>query len=145
MLYQFRISIHARPFGSIDSHPVVLAGEHYQGLQLEPTQQTASLQVSFEEAVERLEQLPRMFIEPDGSWVWVGQQAALTWQLDGCLYDRDQHVVYVDVAGTCPPLQFDQLLRACGWPDAQLVFQILQQAVFLEELDLRRYASNQHL
>ncbi len=145
MLYQFRISIHARPLGSIGSYPVVLAGEQYQGLQLEPTQQNASLQVSFEEAVERLERLPRMFIEPDGSFVWVGQHAASTWQLDGCLYDREQHVVYVDVAGTCPPQQFDQLLRACGWPDAQLVFQILQQAVFLEELDFRRYVHHQQI
>ena len=143
MMYHFRISIHARPRGNIASSPMELAGKDYAVLQLDPARRMAPIRVSFEEAVARLEHLPRMFIEPDGSFVWVGQQGTLAWQLDGCLYDRDQYVVYVAVAGTCPPRQFDQLLRAFGWPDAQLVFQIPRHAVFLSERELRRYASGQ--
>ena len=139
MLYRFRISIHARPPGEIPSRSIRLDGTEYQMLQLEPAQRTRPLQISFEEAVERLEQLPRMFVEPDGSFVWVGQQDASTWQLDGCLYDRDQHIVYVDVAGTCSPQQFDLLLSTFGWPDAPLIFQVVQQAVFLDERNFRNY------
>ena len=139
MLYRFRISIHARPPVEVATRSIRLDGMDYQMLQLDPAQRTRPLRVSFEEAVERLEQLPRMFIEPDGSFVWVGQQDASAWQLDGCLYDRDQRVIYVDVAGTCPEQQFDQLLSAFGWPDASLVFQTLQQAVFLDERDFRNY------
>jgi hypothetical protein len=139
MLYRFRISIHARPPGEIASRSIRLDGMEVQMLQLEPAQRTRPLRVSFEEAVECLEQLPRMFVEPDGSFVWVGQRDASTWQLDGCLYDRDQHIIYVDVAGTCPLQQFDQLLSAFGWPDAPLIFQVVQQAVFLGEHDFRNF------
>ncbi len=75
--------------------------------------------VTFEEVFTALEAWPRMFIEPDGSFVWVGEelQAAgskIAWQLDGHLYDRDGRLLYVDLQGTCPRAAFEQILTACG-------------------------------
>ncbi len=46
----------------------------------------------------QLADLPRMFIEPDGSFVWVGQDEAENWQLDGVIYDRHDRVIHVQ----CP-------------------------------------------
>ncbi len=141
MMYDFRISIHARPQTDITSCRMELAGKNYDVLEFDLTRHTTPMSVSFEEAAEQLARLPRLFIEADGSFVWVGQQATLAWQLDGCMYDRNQHVIYVDVAGTCPPQQFDRLLSAFGWPTTPLIFQLSQHAVFLNEYELRRYAS----
>ena len=139
-MYRFHLSIHARPTGTLSSQPWQLDDESYAALQLANSQQSLPIPVSFEEAVERLNVLPRMFVEPDGSFVWVGQQDNQDWQLDGCLYDRGPHVMYVDVAGCCPSTQFDQLLTTLGWPETQLVFQLSQYAVFLGEEELRRCA-----
>jgi hypothetical protein len=47
---------------------------------------------------ERLESTPRLQLELDGSFVWVGDQ----WQLDGMIYDRDEQLQYVDLKGECP-------------------------------------------
>lgn len=75
-------------------------------------------EVTFEEVYQILEAWPRMFIEPDGSFVWVGQEtlsdgALASWQLDGHLYDRDGRLLYVELQGTCPLSAFERILRAC--------------------------------
>ena len=128
MMYRLCISIHACPPGAIRSGPVKVAGVDCELLQLGPAQQAAPMAVTFEQAVERLEQLPRFCIEADGSFVWT---------------DRCERVVYVDVAGTCPQHEFDQLLRALGWPAARLLFQLPQHGVFLSEQDFRRCAGRE--
>jgi hypothetical protein len=56
------------------------------------------------------------------------------------LYDRAGRLLYVDLKGACPPERFDQLLRAVGWPDAGVMFQITAAAVFLDEAEFRRWA-----
>ena len=65
--------------------------------------------VSFEEAERRLAQLPRMFIEPDGSFVWVFGRAspvAARWRAV-----RSRRAIIVRrLKGTCPARAFDQLL-----------------------------------
>lgn len=78
----------------------------------------AAFSVTFEEVFATLEAWPRMFIEPDGSFVWVGQEtltdgSLAPWQLDGHLYDRDQRLLYVELQGTCPRAAFEQILAAC--------------------------------
>jgi hypothetical protein len=77
-----------------------------------------SFAVTFEQVFAALEAWPRMFIEPDGSFVWVGQvtladgtQAA--WQLDGHLYDRDERLLYLELQGTCPRTALEQILAVC--------------------------------
>ncbi len=95
---------------------------------------------SFEEVCEALAQLPRMFIEPDGSWVWVSASDQPAWQLDGMLFDRDERLLYVEWKGTCPPESFDRLLAALGWPQTAVMLQLVREAVFLSEAEFRRYA-----
>ena len=141
MLGPFRISIHAQPTGSLSHVQTRLEGADYATIQLTAQQQVTPMIVSFEEVVQQLECLPRMFVEPDGAFVWTGREKAEAWQLDGCVYDLAGRVIYVDVSGVCPEGQFEQLLSALGWPGAKLVIQLRQQALFLSEQDFRRYAA----
>jgi hypothetical protein len=97
--------------------------------------------VSFEQAADRLQELPRMFFEPDGSFVWVGDEQGQRWQVDGQLTDRDGRLLFVELKGDCPANQFDQLLAAFGWPATPLIFQLTRHAVFVDEADFRYFAA----
>lgn len=96
-------------------------------------------EVSFETAVDRLQSLPRMFVEPDGSFVWVGD-APQSWQLDGNLYDRAGQLVYVELKGTCSLEAFGQFREAIGAPSGGMMVQLLRQAVYLSEDDFVAFA-----
>jgi hypothetical protein len=141
LMYSIDIRLQARAKPQLARQRMTLNEAEYTILQLTLDQQATAMTVSFEMAVERLRQLPRMFIEPDGAFVWVSQNDEPTWQLEGCLYDRGNRMMYVDVAGTCPAEQFDQLLAAFGWPESGFVFQLRQHAVYMEEFEWRRYAA----
>lgn len=58
------------------------------------------LDTSFEQASERLQQLERLYFEPDGSFTWVVQPGSPQ-QVDGMLYDARGQVQYVDIKGAC--------------------------------------------
>jgi hypothetical protein len=98
----------------------------------------APLNVGFDAALAALEILPRMFIEPDGSFVWRGATAeGQPWQVDGNLIDRGDVLAYVDVNGSCPEERFDELLRALGWPEAPLAFELTRRGQTLDEAAFR--------
>lgn len=144
MLGPFRISIHAKPASSRHGETIALSGTRYETFRLNAEQQMSPMAVSFEEVVDQLNRLPRMFVEPDGSFVWTGSEEVKMWQLDGCIYDRSGRVIYVDLAGRCPASQFDRLLAVFGWPETELLIQLSQQALFLSEQDFRRYIGQCH-
>ncbi len=139
-MYHFHISIHRRPSGDVATRRIDLAGGQIDVLTLAPQQVTLPMAVRFEEACERLSELPQMFVEPDGSFVWTSRPTEPRWQADGVLYDRNDRLLFVDLKGYCPIDQFDALLPAFGWPNTPLVFQLSQEAVFLDEAEFRRYA-----
>jgi periplasmic divalent cation tolerance protein len=56
------------------------------------------LGIKFDDACQRLDRVPRLHLELDGSFVWVGED----WQMDGMLYDRNDLLRYVDLKGCCP-------------------------------------------
>lgn len=71
------------------------------------------LPVSFETAVAALEQLPQMFTEPDGSFVWRSPPGVTPpWQVEGTLVDGGATLLYVELKGCCPAPAWEQLL-AC--------------------------------
>lgn len=96
---------------------------------------------TFDAALAALEYLPRMFVEPDGSFVWVGHNGEARWQVDGNLYDRGDELAYVQMQGECPPAAFDELLTCFGWPETELVFQLVQEGVVVDESTFRRLAA----
>jgi hypothetical protein len=96
--------------------------------------------VGFDDALARLAGLARMYAEPDGSFVWASPREGLSWQVDGNLFDKDGRVLLADMKGSCPPVEFDLLLRCFGWPEQKLMMQLVRPAVFLEEHIFRRHA-----
>lgn len=104
----------------------------------------SALSVTFDAALERLAALPRLFIEPDGSFVWRGMdEGGAEWQVDGNLIDRGIALAYVEVKGCCPVQRFDELLAALGWPEQPLVFQLPRRGVVLDEAEFRRLAATE--
>src|SRR5262245_46723871 len=109
-----------------------------------PAGGSAPLPVTFDHALAELSQLPRLFIEPDGSFVWRGTHAGGgDWQVDGNLIDRGDVLGHVELKGSCPVDQFDQLLVALGWPEQALVLQLPRRGVILEEAEFRRLAATE--
>ena len=139
-LYTFHATLHARPPGVMPGPAWSFAGQNLATLAVSSGELASPLPVSFEEAAERLARLERMFVEPDGSFVWVSARTDAQWQVDGNLYDRNGKLLFVDLKGTCPAAEFDRLLTAFGWPAAPVMFQIVQAAVFLDEAEFRKCA-----
>jgi hypothetical protein len=106
---------------------------------IESAEPGAPLAVTFDAALAALERLPRMFIEPDGSFVWRGTTAeGQTWQLDGNLIDRGVALAHVELKGTCPRERLDEVLRTLGWPEATIAFQLPERGEILSEEAFRR-------
>ena len=92
---------------------------------------------TFEETLVRLEKLPRMFTELDGSFLWSPGGENST-RIEGVLYDRAGGMYYAAFHGECSREQFDQLLSAFGWPSEQFLFQLVREGVFVGEDQFRR-------
>jgi hypothetical protein len=141
MMYEFFITVHAQPPGVTVGPSIDLHGRTVRTLHVDrDALSTTTMNASFESARAKLEQLPRMFCEADGSFVWASPQGAPPWQVDGNLYDRNERLLFVDAKGTCPAEEFDRFLTALGWPETRLMFQLTREAVFLKEAEFRRYA-----
>ena len=136
----FDIVVHPRP---VD---VRAGGDHaddrgrWPTLVIPPADLVEPLPIGFDECSARLDALPRLFVEPDGSFVWRGEDRG-GWQVDGNLYERDGCVLYVELKGTCPAAAFDRLASAWGWPTAAFVAQLVRAGVFLDEATFRRHAA----
>jgi hypothetical protein len=141
--YAFEVSLHAMPVtdGPVAAGPPLKdQWGTWPTLALRPEQFSEPLPVSFDEALERLGQLARCYAEPDGSFVWTSPREGLRWQVDGNLYERDERVLLVDLKGSCPPTEFDQLLACFGVPPAAVVAQLVRSAVSIDEATLRQHA-----
>jgi hypothetical protein len=139
-MHRFAASIHAPPAGgAAEGACAALRGVRLRTLRIDPGG-LGRFAASFEEVAARFERLPRMFCEPDGAFVWTGEENGRAWQIDGLLVDRAGRVDWVDAQGACPALQLDWLLAALGWPGQAVLFQLRHEALFLDEAEFRRYA-----
>jgi hypothetical protein len=68
--------------------------------------------VAWETAYENLARLPRMYTEPDGSFLWTGETAETAWQLEGTLFDDGQVIRRIELVGNCPTSQWLQFFGA---------------------------------
>ncbi len=98
--------------------------------------------ITWEQAAESLEALPRMIFEPDGSWIWSDGVGADRWQIDGHLFDFDDRLHRVELRGQCPEGSFDQLLTCLGWPETKLTFEQVLEGVTLDEKEFRFSATD---
>ncbi len=133
-MYQFDIHIQAAPSATEPGEPLSLQGRSWPTVRL-PEGARAHGAATFDDALAALESLPRVYTEPDGSFLWVG--AGKEWQVEGNLYDRGDELAYVALKGDCPPDVFDALLRCFGWPQAVMVFQLNREGVYVDEPTFR--------
>ena len=105
--------------------------------------EAATAMMSFDSAAAALSKLVRLFIEPDGSFVWAGVDAGAAWQVDGNLIDRGACLAYVELLGRCPEERFSELLAAVGWPQSRLAFQLPRRGVMLNEAEFRQLAASE--
>jgi hypothetical protein len=141
-MYSFNVTLHARsPQVARGGGSIAIAGRKYPTLDVPQRALSTGFLLSFEEAAAALARLPRMYVEPDGSFVWVSSAGEHSWQVDGVLYDRDGRLLFVDLNGTCPPADFDRLLSGCGWPQTEVMFQLTRAAVFVDEATFRDLAA----
>ena len=138
MFYAFHVSIHPLDRSAVAGEPAVIGGREVATLRASPEATRTPHRVTFDRCAEMLATLPRMFLEPDGSFVWTGEQDGTAWQVDGVLYDQGPHLAYAEVSGRAPPDEFDQMLAAFGWPAAPLMFQLTSAGVFISEAEFRR-------
>jgi len=99
---------------------------------------------TFDKSLAALQQFDRLFIEPDGSFVWTGSLPdGTTWQVDGNLIDQGDCLAYVELKGCCPEFQLNQILTTLGWPDVPLVFELTRRGIVVAEDEFRRLAVTQ--
>lgn len=139
-LLAFEISLHALAGDAAAAGRYRDAWGEWPTLAVPHAALAVPMAVAFDDALERLGRLERMYAEPDGSFVWVSSRAGASWQVDGNACERQGRVLLVDLKGSCPEPCFDRLLAAFGWPGQALMMQLVRAAVFLAEEDFRRHA-----
>lgn len=139
-MLKFHVCLHARPESLLAVRLAEAGGRQLAALEVDPAE-LPPFSVSFEEAAAALAALPRMYCEPDGSFVWTSPADGRRWQVDGNLYDRGGRLLFVDLKGSCPAGELDRLLAACGWPATPVIFQLVREALFVDEPTFRRLAA----
>ena len=139
-LYAFDVTVHARPAEARPAGRHVDAWGEWPLLDVPRAALAAPLAADFEATLARLAALERLYVEPDGAFVWTSPREGLSWQVDGNAVERESRVQLVDLRGSCPAPEFDRLLAALGWPGQPLMFLLLRSAVFLDEATFRRHA-----
>lgn len=139
-MHEFHVTVHPR--GAEDRPGPVrqLHGATVSTLLVDAAVGSRHFAVAFEQVCAALEELDRMFVEPDGSLVWSGAHDNARWQLEGMLYDEGGKLLYAELWGRCPPAQFDQLLHVFGWPKIECIFFLVREGVWLDLASFRCYA-----
>jgi hypothetical protein len=142
-VYHFHAAVHAAPDEPFLKRSVDIAGRRIKVLDLSPERVAGQpFNCTFEEAASRLAVLERMYIEPDGSFVWVSSPGEPAWQIDGNLYDRAGQLQFVNIKGSCMPARFDELLAAFGWPMQLIIFELVSHGVVVDEQEFRRWVAS---
>jgi hypothetical protein len=103
---------------------------------------TSRFAITFEQALDQLQPLDRMFIELDGSFVWRDQWPDASkvlkanWQLDGMIYDQAGRIQRLEVKGDAPLAVWEELFAVFGWPQQPLLAQLVDHQSWIDLNDL---------
>jgi hypothetical protein len=134
----FHVFLHVRPRETLGASIHTVRGVSLRAIDIDARQLNRPFRLSFEEVVQRLCHLPRMIVEPDGSWVWVLSESDVARALNGMLYDRDGRLQSIELKGCCSKASLKSLLPIFGWPETELVFQDVRTGLILEESEFTR-------
>ena len=141
----FHVFLWAPAAEPVSHRYVTLAGRQVNAVLVPPqhAQQSRWL-LTFDEALQALGPFPRMFIEPDGAFVWVGEHAGHAWQLDGNLVDGGDRLLHVELKGTCPLAALERLCAVLGGPNSLGWYQLAQAGVMLDSAEFFREMTEDH-
>ncbi len=125
-----KVHLQALPGNTIPEPSVSYLNRELKVQSLQTSSPPIAMHCSFEEAMEQLSRLERLFTELDGSFVWRGQGQHGSWQIDGMLYDRLGAVQWCEIKGTCPLHHWQALLGCFGWPQQALLVHLLDRQCF---------------
>jgi len=108
----FHITLHAAPQALPSQGTLYFQERDWPSVTINAADLVVPFAISFEEACDNLGKLQRMYVEPDGSFVWRGTTSEQSWQIDGNLYDRQGRVLYCEMKGACFAEVFRQFLAA---------------------------------
>ncbi len=100
----FHVQLYCHP----KSTPQEIGEITYQGRKLrqavQPTK-TGFFECSFESLMAQMLKWSGVYAEWDGSWSWTATEkneaGRPAWRLEGMMYDRDEHVFYIEMQGQC--------------------------------------------
>jgi len=98
-------------------------------LRVSPQWAAATLPLTFEEALARLEALPMAYTEPDGSFSWSGSGAA-PFQFQGLLHDRGERLSHVEILGHGEEEVMTRLIAAVAGDLKDLMIQSVREGKF---------------
>lgn len=101
-----------------------------------PSLETQSFEMTYEAFAEILAKVPRLFLEPDGSFVWVSNSDP-SHRISGQITDDGSSVLYLELRGRCDWDELTVVLAILGWPDIKLAFQLLPEAMLVLEDQFR--------
>lgn len=133
----------ARPLGSANLDPISNAS--WSGNAIEawrvstdsPVLGAQGFGVDYETVATQLAAIPRLYIEPDGSFVWVSSVDP-DYRIDGQTTDDGRQLLYVELRGRCDWKQFANVIEQFGVSTSDLIFQLLPEALLIKEPQLRQ-------
>lgn len=135
----FHAIVHALPEPQPVERLAVIGEDTIRALELLPHQLHHAWPIDFNTAFDRLERLHRMFIELDGSWVWVGEtDEKVAWQMDGLLNDSPQGLMTVEIKGSISEAGWNEFRKQLATAESALAFQLVQEGVYISEAEFTR-------
>ena len=135
----FHVTIHACPERLLVAQHRLIDGNDVEVLLVDPSELCLPFRVSFDAVAERLTTLPRVFFEPDGSFVWVSSKGRGDWQLDGLLTDGRENLMTIELKGIAGWDVLQPLLETIDWPNHDVLFQDMQRGVFFSSASFRDF------
>ena len=98
---------------------------------------TQSFAFDYDTLQSKLSEVARLYIEPDGSFVWVSSEDASR-RISGQITDDGERVLYLELRGKCRWNDLSTVvLKKLDWPETSLAFQLLPESLLVEEQQFR--------
>ena len=119
----------------LQGRPSALAADAEGRLAVRKDQLALPLACTFDDAYAKLAELDKLFIEPDGAFLWTGWDRSLDppnelWRLDGCLYDSGPRLQYVELKGHSGAEPWARFLAALNANDDNTMIQFVESGQF---------------
>ncbi len=95
-----------------------------------------AFQFPYEVLAASLSRVPRLFLEPDGAFVWVSPEDPAR-RVNGQITDDGEQVLYLELRGRCSFEDLAVIFQMLGWPEVELVYQLLPEAMLVRESQFR--------